>query len=951
MAEVSQKGVQSLLDALTESEERFRATFELGPAAIAHTAPDGAWLLVNEAFCRLLGYSREELFAIDSASVTHPDDVAESQRITHELLQGHGAVAAFDKRYLRRDGSIAWASLATKLVRHADGHPKYFVTVAIDETARRAAEARAKQLGDLNAALTSINAALVRAGSRDEILQQVCRIAVEVGGFTSAAVFLRDPELPIASVVAMEGAERAFVTGIRARLDASPLSAGTVGVSIVASRPDVCNDIEHDPRMAPWRDHATAHGMRSSASFPLRQGGRTIGCLLLLAREPHYFHADQVHLLNAMAEDASYALDALATGSRLATSEFQTRESEARFRELVEQSHDVVFFFDTAGRITFVNSASARVFGRRPEEMIGRSFTDFTPDEQHSRDADLMARLALREDGLAEQRARILRANGTIGHVMVNVKARFGPDGVLVGFRGIARDVSDRQAATERIAELSSLLDQATDAITLRTLDDEILFWSGGAERMYGWSSSEALGSNALALLQNDRTAYVEARHAVEQSGAWSGELVKVRRDGSRVTVECRWSAMRDADGRIAGVLAIDTDITERKKLERQFLRAQRLESLGTLAGGIAHDLNNVLTPVLLTLDLLRGRLGDDAETLELLATLESSARRGAALVRQVLNFARGADGKYAAVDLRHVVRETQALLRETLPRNIAVAVRMEANLPTVSGDPTELHQVLMNLCVNARDAMPRGGRLSLSLSTADVDAATAARHAGASAGRYIVLQVQDSGTGIAAETLERIFEPFFTTKEVGRGTGLGLSTAIGIVQRHRGFITVYSEVGTGTTFHIYLPETSDGSANPSPSVPVRREALPRGNGELILVADDESDIRDTATRVLTAFGYRVLAAENGAEAVSRFVEHRAEIAVVLTDMAMPVMDGPATIVALRAIDPAVRIIGSSGRASNGGVAKAIGAGVSHFLAKPYTAERLLTELHDILSV
>jgi signal transduction histidine kinase/CheY-like chemotaxis protein/tetratricopeptide (TPR) repeat protein len=378
----------------------------------------------------------------------------------------------------------------------------------------------------------------------------------------------------------------------------------------------------------------------------------------------------------------------------------------------------------------------------------------------------------------------------------------------------------------------------------------------------------------------------------------------------------------------------------EKKKFEAQFLRAQRMESIGTLAGGIAHDLNNMLTPILMAVELLKSPLPEEARR-DLLGTIEESTERGAEMVRQILSFARGAEGRRVLVQVRHLIRDLEKVIGSALPKSIAVDVRLPRDLWTLSGDPTQLYQVLMNLCVNARDAMPDGGRLTLAAENKRLDEAAARAHPDVRPGPYVLLRVADTGTGIPPAILDRIFDPFFTTKEIGKGTGLGLSTVLGIVRGHGGFVTVSSEVGRGTEFCIYLPaaETSAAACG--------EEEGPQecsGRGELILVVDDEAAIRELARATLTANGYRVQTAREGTEAVALYARLREEVRLVLTDMMMPVMDGPATIRALRQLSPEVRILATSGL----GVAAAVGQ-ADAFLPKPYAPHDLLGAVRQML--
>ena len=364
------------------------------------------------------------------------------------------------------------------------------------------------------------------------------------------------------------------------------------------------------------------------------------------------------------------------------------------------------------------------------------------------------------------------------------------------------------------------------------------------------------------------------------------------------------------------------------------------------MAGGIAHDLNNSLGPIILSLDLLKMRFLDH-ESQELLATIGSSAQRGADMVKQVLTFARGVESQRSEVRLGELVREVEKIANDTFLKSIQVSVTLPADLRTVSGDATQLHQVLVNLCLNARDAMPDGGTLTLTCRNLTLDEQYAAQRPDVSPGPYLAIAVEDTGTGMPAEVAARAFDPFFTTKEPGRGTGLGLSTSHAIVKSHGGFILLSSEPGRGTRVEVFLPALAESSAV---EVPARRAELPRGSGQLVLLIDDEAAVRKITQQTLETFGYQVVAAAGGTEAVTIFARQRGEIAVVLTDMMMPDIDGAATIQILRKMDPAVRIVATSGMASAGRMEKVAELGVKHFLRKPYTAEVLLKTLRTVLA-
>jgi PAS domain S-box-containing protein len=447
------------------------------------------------------------------------------------------------------------------------------------------------------------------------------------------------------------------------------------------------------------------------------------------------------------------------------------------------------------------------------------------------------------------------------------------------------------------------------------------------------------------AIDDEDRPRVMNSWHQRQTRGGYDETYRIHRPDGTDRWIRDRAFPVQDADGKVYRVVGLAEDITERKKIEAQFLRAQRMESIGTLAGGIAHDLNNVLSPILLSIEMLKMD-EQDALRLEVLDTIERSAMRGADMVGQVLSFARGIDGKRISVQTRDIMYDLLKIARDTFPRNIELRSTIPGDLWLVPGDPTQIHQVLLNLVVNARDAMPQGGRITISARNITLDEHDLAVDPDIRPGPAVSIEIEDSGTGMAPELLSQIFDPFFTTKAPGSGTGLGLSTSLAIVKSHGGFIRVYSELGKGTRFRICLPaETGTTAMAVSPTA----AELPRGSGELVLVVDDEPAVLTVARGTLEAFGYRVITAADGAEALASFASRKNEIALVLTDMMMPVMDGMATIRVLRHLNATVPIIAASGLSSGGRAVQAAEYGVRHFLQKPYTAEILLKTVADAL--
>jgi PAS domain S-box-containing protein len=506
-----------------------------------------------------------------------------------------------------------------------------------------------------------------------------------------------------------------------------------------------------------------------------------------------------------------------------------------------------------------------------------------------------------------------------------------------VGLGVYFRDATERKQAEQKIQEQANLLAIATDAIFVYDLDDRILFWNQGAERVYGWSSAEVLGQDWRSLIAKGAEPDLLDPAAVDQT-TWQGEVQRMTQTGHVAVVMSRRSVMFDDLGQPKSILMVDTDITEKKQLELQFLRAQRLESLGTLASGIAHDLNNVLTPILGIVQLLPLKVPNlDERTQHFLEILNDSARRGADLVRQILAFARGIEGKPIETQVIHLLVEIQKVIRQTFPKNIELVNDFSQDLRLISADGTLLHQIFMNLCVNARDAMPEGGTLYITAENVTIDEYYARMHIDAKVGNYVVVTIADTGMGIAPAVLDRIFEPFFTTKDVGQGTGLGLSTVLGIVKSHHGFINVYSELNKGTRFKVYFPATDS-----QPLAPIVLPELQLGNGELILVVDDELAVLEVTQATLESHGYKTLIAKDGIEAIAAYAEHKRDISVVVLDLMMPSLDAVTTIRTLHKLNPQVQIIAMSGLATNEALTKTVNEGVKAFLAKPFTALELL---------
>jgi two-component system, cell cycle sensor histidine kinase and response regulator CckA len=525
--------------------------------------------------------------------------------------------------------------------------------------------------------------------------------------------------------------------------------------------------------------------------------------------------------------------------------------------------------------------------------------------------------------------------------LMIAQKYRQNNAAVFIGI-----DFSDRIKMDERLREQAMLLDVARDAFILIGKDDVVIYWNSGAEKLYGWSKSETFGRKITELIYRPEevAAYYNIQDTLEKRGEWTGVLKQVHKSGKVIVVESQRTLIRSSDSTNNRTLIVNTDITERKELEEQVMRNQRVESIGMIASGIAHDMNNVLTPIMASIEMLRARASDE-KMMKRLDTLDISAQRGKALMQQILSFARGQQNEKKNFDVRSILKDISQLIRQTFPKSIHIIDDVPSAASVVNGDATQLHQVLMNLVVNARDAMPNGGILRLALKNQLVDSYLAGQHVDATVGDYAALMVSDTGMGIKSELLNRIFDPFFTTKDIGHGTGLGLSTVLSIVRAHGGFIDVESQLNRGTGFTIYLP-LQENMGDDDATGKLQSGSL-HGQGELILIVDDEEAILEIVEEVLENSGYAVLKALNGLQALEVFRQHQTEIRVVVTDMMMPVMDGAALIKALRAESPTIKVIATSGFLDTDKLAKHAEISENFFLHKPFSSEALLIKIRE----
>jgi two-component system, cell cycle sensor histidine kinase and response regulator CckA len=631
-------------------------------------------------------------------------------------------------------------------------------------------------------------------------------------------------------------------------------------------------------------------------------------------------------------------------------------EREASFRTLTEQIPVIVYraaLDETSS--TLYASPGIRALGYTVEEWSRdpllwskslhpddreRVLTEFKEDRDHNRPSEMTYRMRHRDGSW-----RVIMDSSQIVH-----DAR----GTPLYLQGVMTDVTEQEFAASTAALQAAALDAAADAIVIMDPDGTIEWVNRAFTGLTGYTAAEAIGKNPRDLIKSgsqDTAFYGEMWTTLLAGKAWKGELVNRKKDGSLFTEEQTITPVVDAAGTITHFIAIKRDITARRDLEMQYRQAQKMEGIGRLAGGVAHDLNNLLTVINGTVELLLPKTGEAPEQLADLMEIRRAADRAAALTRQLLAFSRQQVLKVEVLDLNTVVGNMMKMLTRVIGEDVRIETHLSDDLCAIRADATQLEQVVMNLAINARDAMPTGGTLTISTAHAQLDEAFAARHVTVKPGPHVHLRVRDSGHGMDATTRARIFEPFFTTKESGKGTGLGLSTVYGIVKQSGGSIWVESSPAEGTTFDIYFPLVDE-----APAIAAARSSAPRpvlateGSEETILVVEDEDAIRQVAIRVLTRQGYKVIAANSGEAALAEVAALDRPIDLLLTDMVMPGMTGPELAKQLRAQQPGLRVLFTSGYSADA-VARQFGLtdNTWAFISKPYGLADLTREVRRVL--
>ena len=632
------------------------------------------------------------------------------------------------------------------------------------------------------------------------------------------------------------------------------------------------------------------------------------------------------------------------------TERVAAQHSTTRLAAIVASSEDAIVGKELDGTITSWNAGAERIFGYPESEMIGSSIFRLVPAELHDAERAVMRRVS-RGEPVESLEVERIRSDGQRITISLTVSPIRDSSGNVVGASSIKRDITAQkrtQAALEAESARSRELAQALDVAQamMRGLDGRITFWSSGSARLYGYSVSEALGRISHELLKTEVPIPLdEIRAILQASGRWEGELVHVAKDGRRVHVASQWILRRGRASEPASVIEVNTDVTAQRLIEERARQSERMEVVGQLAGGVAHEANNQMTVVLGAASFLLGRTDLPEAARKDLEYIREAAERTAAITAQLLAFSRRQVIQIRVFELDEAIHGLDGVLRRALGERSTLVLRLRADA-RIKADPGQLAQVLLNLVLNSRDAMPLGGQLSIETRVTELTEAYARQRPGVEIrpGPYAVLSVTDTGHGMGPDTLSRLFEPFYTTKPVGKGTGLGLATVYGIVKQSGGYVWAYSEVGQGTTFNVYLPLDRD-PATPQTVTPPRAEM---GGGTILLI-EDEPGVRQMTSRALQEYGYAVVEAGGGHDALAALERGDGRIDLLVTDVILPGMDGPALARRAAELSPDLPVLFMSGYTDHEIIRRGLLEEGQPFLQKPFTPEALATKVAELL--
>jgi PAS domain S-box-containing protein len=888
-AVVHRSGQRHLLPVAQADIQRSATTFQniFRHAAVGIVSADAQRRVVecNPAFCAMLGFDEAELLGSDFATLADAEHVPGSLALLDELQRGERHEFVVEKRFLHRTGASIWSRISVSALASPAGELAGFVAIVEDISDRKVAEADNRRLGE--------------------------RLAATVASITDA-FFTLDAEFRFTHV--NDRAARLLGSGREALL------GHTVSGHAGFAADDPFGVLLHEA--ATFRESVQGEGRLEAA-------GRWLDMRVYPAAAG----------LTVVLHDIT-----------------ERRQHEERLRLLevsLGQLNDFVIITeacpdDAAGpRIVFVNDAFVRRTGYTRAEAYGQ-----TPRLMHGPKTQRAELDRIHAAALASKPVRAELINytkdGEEFWIETDIVPVTGAADVVTHFVAVERETTSRRREQAVLEQQAALLDLVQDSIIVRGMDGQIRYWNRSAERIYGWTSAEAVGQHVHDLLYDSAAEGQQLAMKVLAEGRWDGQVPVRHKDGRHFTVQSSLTLMRDEDGAPRAILGVNTDITQRLAMEERLRQSQRLEAVGQLTGGIAHDFNNLLTIILGNAEMMTLNLGEYDELLPIATMILGAAERGAVLTSQLLAFSRQQTLAPKVVDVNALLVGLSQMLRRTLGENVAIDIAPAAGIWNTLIDPLQLESAVLNLCINARDAMPSGGRLTIETANVHLEAGYAQKEPDVTPGRYVMIAVSDTGIGMPSDVAARAFEPYFTTKDVGRGSGLGLSMVFGFIKQSGGHVKIYSEPGHGTVVRMYIPDRRSAADAVDPTAQPRLEEV-RGGDERLLLVEDDAMVRQHVANQIRRLGYRLVEVAD-ARAALEVLQDGGDIDLLFTDVMMPGgMNGVQLSAAARQLRPGLRVLFSSGYSEGAGGLQGLLEPGSLLLSKPYRLRDLAEKIRLVL--
>lgn len=935
-------------DLLNKNTNVYKAMIETTDDVVVIIDLTGKILYHNPAIYRLLGYNNQILIHKSISGFIHPN----SSHIFEKLKQSRDS-GTFPEEHVEisirhQNGSEVPFDSSISFITGFDNKPAVMI-IAHQILQRKNAEQTRKNQLRFSTALNKLSESIILSQSTHIPLSQ---IMVDVIGDT-----LQIERCVIFEVNKISGKVTSLskwlkngISDVTTSNEIYPVESFSESIEFMESTHDILGSHENERHPSLIKEgsdiflHDTIR-VKSLFWFPFHFSDHGFNILVFNElSQTRNLSPDEINFLHS----ASKLVEISVLNQKLVQLQKETLQE---FESLVENNPDVIIFKDGDGRWLIINPVAKKLF--KLENIDWKFKTDkelgnLNPQLKNVYDECIKTdKMAWQKKNLSES-IEFFSDENEEDQVFVTRKIPlYETDGSRHGLVVIGRNITPELKSKEMIEEQGVILNNAQDAIGITDLNLKIIFWNKSAEKLYGFTEDEVLGKSLLQfVLPKTNLHHFSLNEDIVTLTKWKGEMTHFGKNGAEIIVESRQNLIYDNVGKPKSILFINTDITDKKKLERQFLRAQRADGIGTLANGIAHDFNNILAPILISVQLLKEKY-PVAHDDRVISIIESNVIRGSELIKKLLMFTRGVEGKYEKLNPADQVKEISNIIFSTFPKNINLVTDVPADIWNVKGDTTQIYQVLLNLCVNARDAMPKGGTLTIELENVIFHEDYVFRVQSSPAGNYVAFRITDTGNGIPSDIIDKIFDPFFTTKELDKGTGLGLSTVSAIVKSHGGVVNVYSEPGKGTQFRIYIPALISDFTSKTEETP-EKTAL-QGTGECILIVDDEEPIRHILKEVLHNYGYSVLEADSGISGIAMFSKHQNEIKAVISDVSMPSMDGIMMIRAIREINHKIKVIFMSGLPEKQQFESLTDIKYDAFLIKPYRSQKLLSVLKEIL--